>query len=302
MTARKHLFGVGLLLAVVVSVPALAQQPPTSATTYTRCVRTPKTSESDQAHAKYLAGKVDYDEGKYAEAIRQFREAYAKDCEKHDLLVYISFGYEKKAATSASPVADLKEAIRALEAFIQFSPASPDVPTYKTKIETLKTQIEKRSAAPTATAPTTMTTTTSTAPAPSNTTSPPPPGGDKQGHTVYPWLVVGAGAIAVAVGIVVIVTAPALPDGCDRDRGTCSVRPGETKDPPSSSLVERNETAGKAKNQPIYGGVAVGGGVLLVGGGLLWHFLEPTGAKEGKAKFRPQLGPAYGGLALSGSF
>ncbi len=48
-------------------------------------------------------------------------------------------------------------------------------------------------------------------------------------------------------------------------------------------------------------GFIVGGvGIAAVAGGLIWHFLEPTGEKT--AGLVPQLGPGYAGMALSGTF
>ena len=54
------------------------------------------------------------------------------------------------------------------------------------------------------------------------------------------------------------------------------------------------------------GGTAalIAGGVLMAGG-LVWHFLEPTGSvsKSGKLpQVTPTFGRGYGGLSLGGSF
>jgi hypothetical protein len=55
----------------------------------------------------------------------------------------------------------------------------------------------------------------------------------------------------------------------------------------------------------LAGGGLFIGGVVVAGGGLLWHFLEPGSHAEGdssttKASIHPDLGPGYAGL--SGSF
>ena len=39
-----------------------------------------------------------------------------------------------------------------------------------------------------------------------------------------------------------------------------------------------------------------------LGGGLLWHFLEPTGPKEKSARIAPAVGPGFAGLSLTGKF
>lgn len=52
----------------------------------------------------------------------------------------------------------------------------------------------------------------------------------------------------------------------------------------------------------VGGGIFLGG-IGLAGAGLLWHFLEPTGATETKAAtLTPELGPGYAGASVAGRF
>jgi hypothetical protein len=281
MRARKHGLGLGLLLVVATSVPALAQQPTPSSSSKSDYLTCAKEQNSDAAHAKYLSGKVDYDEGKYDSAIQNFRSAYEKDCTKHDLLIIISRAHELNH--------NLPEAIRALEVYIE-KPGATELGVHRAKIGTLKERLaeERKKAAAT--------------PTPTTTTPTPPP---EQGHTIYPWLVVGAGVVTLAVGVVLIATVPALPPGCNPDNQTCDrlKNPDGTFSETNAQYEDRQSDAGRHVNQPRIGtAVAVVGGVAIVGG-LLWHFLEPTGPKESsKTKVQPQLGPGFGGLALTGRF
>ncbi len=87
-------------------------------------------SESDKAHAIYKFGKLKYDEGDYEAAVAQFREAYNRDCKKHELLLILSVAYERKGAKL--------EAARALEAYLERVPTSPDAAAHRQKIEALK--------------------------------------------------------------------------------------------------------------------------------------------------------------------
>jgi hypothetical protein len=282
MRARMHGLGLGLLLVVATSVPALAQQPGGGSTTaskteYPSCNKEVTKADSEAAHRKYLAGKDDYDEGKYASAIASFKAAYEKDCTKHDLLVIISRAHELDH--------NLPEAIRALEVYLERQPTSADAPTHKSKIENMKAKLaeerKKAAAAPT-----------------SSTTPAPPP---DQGHTVYPWIVVGVGVATMAVGVVLIATTPSLPPGCSVETKECNLIGTEKKT--DQSYIDRRDDAGRHVNQPIAGGIVTGIGGALVVGGLLWHFLEPTGPKESaKPKIQPQLGPQFGGLAFTGRF
>jgi hypothetical protein len=273
---RKHVIGLALLLGAATTVPALAQ--PAATQGYPSCTKTVSTNESELAHQKYIAGKQDYDEGNYESALRRFRDAYNLDCTKHDLLIIISAAYERKG--------DKKEALNALETYVARNPSAPDVGTYQAKIDNLKKQIA-------ATPPPAATRTTPPA------STAPGPAAETQDHTPYPWIVAGAGVAAIGIGIAVLVTAPELPTGCNTGDSTCAKTAGETDD----VFKKRQEDAGKHVGQTLGGIVTIAGGGALVVGGLLWHFLEPTGPKESTAaKVRPTIAPGYAGVALGGSF
>jgi hypothetical protein len=102
-------------------------------------------------------------------------------------------------------------------------------------------------------------------------------GGKTEGHTPYPWIMVGAGVVGVVVGAAVLVTAPARPANCNATTLKCT-RGADMSD---ADFRLTQEQAGTADSQPVLGLVLAGGGVALVAGGLLWHFLEPTGEKAG---------------------
>jgi tetratricopeptide (TPR) repeat protein len=289
MRARKLVIGSGLLFAVAAlatSAPALAQQPASTSKIEpfpAACTSVPA-SESERAHKLYEAGKSYYDDATYDAAITQFREAYKKDCSKHELLIIISRAYELKG--------DKPAAIAALETYLERVPNSPDAAQHHNRIENLKKQLAAKPPppAPTVTAP------------PATTAPPPPPPAEVREHTIPPWILVGVGGAAVIVGAVVVATAPSLPAGCDADSGRCAPIAGESPD----DFDKRKNDAGASRDQPKYGIVTMVGGGVLVAGGLLWHFLEPTGAveKAGKAKpsVSPELGPGFAGLSLGGSF
>jgi tetratricopeptide (TPR) repeat protein len=269
-----------LLLLGALSTSALAR--PASAATPPLPVACTSVSpgESDSAHVRYQAGKEYYDEANYDAAITQFREAYKKDCTKHDLLIIISRAYELKGDRAA--------AIEALEEYLKRVPGSRDAPQHRTRVENLRKQVEL---AQVATAP----------PAPASPAiTPPPP--EVREHTVPPWVVAGVGFAGAVTGLVVILTAPSLPTGCNAASGQCTSIPGET----STQYEERRSQAGASQTQPTVGAVVLGvGGAVLVGG-LLWHFLEPTGpvARVGgrPPRLQPQAAPGFAGLSLGGSF
>jgi hypothetical protein len=272
---RKHTIIFGLVLGAATSAPAFAQGTPTG---YPECTKAVSNDDTNAAHQKYIAGKQDYDEGNYESAIRRFRDAYALDCTKHELLVILSAAYERKG--------DKKEAAAALEAFVARVPNAPDVSTYQAKIENLKRQMaasSQQQAGPVKT--------------------------ETQEHTIYPWIVTGVGAVAIIVGIAVYAAAPAIPTTCDSaligSHRTCSPLPGE--EPNSQTLKDREVSAGNAAGEHLGGVITIGAGVAMVAGGLVWHFLEPTGPKEAAprpvtTKLRPLVTPSFAGLSLGGSF
>ena len=121
MRARQLVIGLGLLVATFAAGSALAQaHAQSSSAAYPPPAARPTVpqSESERAHTIYQAGKVHYDDENYDAAIVQFRDAYKRDCSKHDLLIIISRAYELKG--------DKVEALKALETYVERVPNSPD--------------------------------------------------------------------------------------------------------------------------------------------------------------------------------
>lgn len=289
MASKTKLSALALLLGTALAIPAIAQTG--TVTQYAACPDPPpKMSQADQdaAHVVFLAGKVAYDEGDYAKAADSFKDAYRRDCSKVALLNFIARAYEAKG--------DKAEAVNALETYLKRNPKADDAESVRRRIENLKAQI---AAQPTATATTTATATaTSTAPTATGTSTAPPP---ERGHTAGPWVVVGIGGAAMIPGLILTIVGQgnykAATENCARDaKGNLipspNCDPGRVPALQDKALVTR--------------GVGIGllaGGAALVIGGLIWHFLEPTGpVKEGKIRLSPVWQPGYAGLNLSGSF
>ncbi|MBX3222787.1 MAG: hypothetical protein KF795_19900 [Labilithrix sp.] len=129
-----------------------------------------------------------------------------------------------------------------------------------------------------------------------------PPSDDtaKGGHTPYPWIVVGLGAAGVATGAVIALTAPDLPTGCNQGTQTCAPISGESRE----DFSRRQETAGRSDSQPVLGWIVAGAGAAFIAGGLLWHFLEPTGDEKtsSRIRFTPWTTGQSSGAALDARF
>lgn len=268
-------------LAAVFALAALAFPNEASAQEYPACGTKPVTQkDSEAAHAKYLAGKVEYDEYHHAEAVRLFRDAYSRDCTKHELLIIISRSY--------ALLGELPEAIRALETYLERVPGTPDATTYRNQIQAMKDTLAKRAQQAPAEKP------SPAADKPAET-APPPAQVEERHHTVLPWVLVGVGAAAAGSGAVFLAVAPDLPALCDASTSRCD------KVGTPSEIEERETTAAHSKDYPRLGAGLLIGGAVVLGGGLLWHFLEPTGPKP-SASLVPAVGPGYGGVALGGRF
>ena len=136
-------------------------------------------------------------------------------------------------------------------------------------------------------------------PAPSPEPTDKPATGPERHHTVFPWIVVGLGVVTMGAGLAVVLTAPALPAGCSQATKTCTRLPNES----ASDFAKRQEDAGRSESQPLEGLIVGGIGLGVVGAGLLWHFLEPTGPERtGALHFTPWAAPGSAGGSLGASF
>lgn len=131
-------------------------------------------------------------------------------------------------------------------------------------------------------------------PAAASTPAETPPPSASGGHTPYPWIVVGAGAAIAIAGVVVAVTAPDRPPNCSKETRECVPLAGQS----AEDLQHDREIAGRADSQPVLGYGLIGIGAAAIVGGLLWHFLEPTGEKSAAASVTPWSSGRAGGLTF----
>jgi hypothetical protein len=262
---------------------ALASGPPVYPAT---CAEV-KPEAADEARKAFVAGKAKSDESAYDDALVLLVSAYQKDCTRHTFLQVIATVLEKQS--------NYDEAIRALRLYLERqSMTGVERAPIDTKIKNLQTLADKKRKDLAAAA------------ASGQGAAPPPELVILREHTAGPWVVFGAGVLAVGTGIVLHVAAPAFPKRCNSDTAICqpdqSLAEGEARD---NDLRKIQDQATVAAGMSLAGTITlVGGGVLMVGG-LVWHFLEPTGSvsKSGKLpQVTPTFGRGYGGLSLGGSF
>lgn len=300
---------VALLLGVALTsthVVAYADGP----TTYPACPKAPSKSETDGAHYAYLAGRHSFDEGDYATALTYFKDAYRRDCTKHELLPIIARAYELTQNRA--------EALLALETFMKRVPANdPNVDAVKKRIANLKAQSDTKPA-PTAVAapvtppspppaapPPTAPPTAESTPAPSApgstspSPSPSPPDGSRKA-SIAPFFVIGAGVVAAGVGTVVFLGGSSKRDDATNrcpqkdDSGVRTCPPGV-----DSAAVTRDYDA--ATGQMTAGGVVIGVGAALAIGGVVWLVVDRVSSRASTASTRllPLVGNHAGGVALT---
>jgi tetratricopeptide (TPR) repeat protein len=286
-----------ILLGTALAVPALAQPAGAPLSEYPVCPDPPPkltAAQENAAHAAFTLGNDAFQVSDYPKAIELFKDAYKRDCSKQILLDYIARAYEAKGEKG--------EAINALETYLKRNPKADDADQVRTRIENLKAALAAQTA--TATAPTstgtapagTGTATAPTATATSTAPVPPPTGG----HTVAPWIVTGAGGALTVVGVVLLIVGQgkvsASKAGCPNNDPSKCASP-LTAD--GKNRQDLNNSGTTLSNVGLVTGVV---GVAAVGGGLLWHFLEPTDPKPTAARLTPEVSPGYAGLSFAGAF
>jgi len=291
MRAPQTTLALAPLLIIALAIPALAQ-PSAPATNYPACTNKPTPQDSEAAHSAYNLGKRFFDEADYNTAIHNFADAYKLDCTKPELLLNIARANELSG--------NRPEAVHALETYLQrATSATPDEKAQlQRRIDNLKALIVPQ--APTASTPPVAPPPTSTATVPASTATTPPgplppvPPAPERHHTAVPWVVAGVG---VASGVAGIVTYVIGAGDISTAKQTCP----NTTNCKSASAVSQGQTGDTLE---IAGSVMAWGGLAVAAGGVLWHFLEPTGpaADPPKVSITPAVGPGYTGASVVGRF
>jgi len=269
----------------------------------------------------FVAAKHAYDVADYDRAIALYLASYAKDCKRHGILPILSGAYEKAG--------DVELALFVLRAYLERSPAAEDRDATAEKIGNL----EKRRAAKRAPAE------APPAPPPPRESAPAPREVlEEHRHTKPPWVLVGAGGVALLVSAIVIPVGLASNDGvhatdpngnplfegnepviqrCATFGGECRayVAGEPTNDPryavPDRAARERTHAATQAalasRDTTIAGLVIGGAGAFALAVGLVWHYSEPTGTfarrtASALTTLRPLLGPGLVGGGVGATF
>lgn len=272
------------LLSVVAAIPALAQ---TAAprSSYPACAAQPSPADVETAKKAFELGLKNFNEADYEHAVFYFKDAYRNDCTAHKILTSIGKAHEYKG--------DRAEAIVAYETYLERVPNAPDADVMRKRIANLKATLPPTPAStmPASTTPTTTATASETAPTASSAPPPSTSSASEGGHTIAPWIVTGVGAAALITGGALVIV------------GNGKVSDAEGKCPARQGCAQDVTDSGNSGRSLMSIGWIVGGvGVAAVAGGLIWHFVEPTGPETKKAVFTPLVLPGFAGASVGGRF
>jgi hypothetical protein len=283
------------------------------------CNRTATPEDVELAKQAHQAARQFFERGEYARAVQYWRDVWNLDCNAVGTLLNIANAYER--------LADLQNAIFALEAYAQRKPGADDIEKIKRRIENLKSRLASM---PKATASATGPVPTSTASVVTTVTPPTPP--PVKPYGVAPWITVGVGGAAIIAGAIL------LPLGITNVSDSQRQPPTNTKDLTGTregcyEVVENNPIkatsdpgsgkwgcfdsvsygmATRGQTQALVGKIALGVGGAAVAGGIVWELLfnkpvpadaaKPDANTTGRIHFAPAFGGGLTGAFLHGSF
>jgi hypothetical protein len=292
------------LIGIAAAVPAFAQpnaSEPASVTQYAVCAGKPTQADTEAAHGAYMAGKGSFDEADYTTAINYFKDAYRRDCTKNELLIIIARAFELQG--------NRREAVHALETYLERVPTAQDAEVQRRHIANLKRELTEQpvatasaSASATPIAPASAPPVPSASPSSAESASaasgspanPTPP--SRPGHSIAPWVLVAVGGAAAISGGILFGVGSGQVSSAESVCGSSHQCPAGSSAIGQGNSGRSNETAGV-----VIGSV----GLPVLVGGLIWHFVERTGTeqpKTGRAVVTPQVGPGYAGVGLGGQF
>ncbi|MBI2388921.1 MAG: tetratricopeptide repeat protein [Deltaproteobacteria bacterium] len=260
----------------------------------------PSKADDEEAQTLFKLAVKAEDTSNYTDAIKYYKDAYKRACNRPLLLKNLGRAYEKDAQYAAAV-----EAYKLYRA--RGKPTGDELDQLDQKIANLSKKVpgEPTSPAGTDTAPTTTATGTGTAvttataePTATATAAPTTTAAPGGGPGIAPWIVVGAGGALLVVGGIVGLgankTVSEKQDAFNNAGCNTSVRNRDL----CLSLKDDGEAAASTRT---VGWVVAGVGAAAVVGGLVWYF---TGQKKAEHKTGLQItpGPTFAGLGIAGAF
>jgi hypothetical protein len=273
--------------ASLIAGMALAQDPQNPFVV--ECNRTATPEDVETARNTHFGAKRLYEQADYADAVDLWRKVLKFDCSAIGTLLNLANAYER--------LGDRQNAVWALDAYILRAPEGTDVSKLQVRVENLKkalVQAQPPASASASAAP--PPSASVVAPLPSATTAPPL----VKPYGVAPWVTVGAGAVAMVAGGILI------PVG----RGMITSNNCTGGEESGQWQCTDLNAANQGQTMAIAGDIALGIGAATVVGGLVWEFVanKPAAAKTDqpttgrRVHVSPSVGPGMTGATIHGTF
>ena len=246
---------------------------------YAPCTQQASDPDVSGAKAAFQAGTVSFNEADYPRAILYWEDAFRRDCTANIILFNLARAYELNGQK--------RQALLALETFLEREPNSSEKPQILRRIEVLKTAIAaepppQSSAAPSSSAP------------PPATTPPvePAPASKTGGKPVFPLIIAGVGGAMFIVGSLAYLSASSkvneFASHCDD--------PENRRGCPDNEL----DDAEKARKDQKAAGVVTLVSLPIIAGGVIWYAVAPRSTAS--TRVVPTVGKNVLGLSVDGTF
>ena len=247
---------------------------------YPACTMTTSDPEATGAKAAFAAGEASFKESDYPRAILYWEDAFRRDCTATGLLLNLARVYELNSQK--------RQAVNALETYLQREPNTGEKAQITRRIDALKKSLEAEPA-PTATAAP-----SASAPPPESTAQPieqPPPPKSK-GKTVVPLVIAGVGGALFIVGGFSYLGASSdvkeYASHCDNPTERTGCPEGEIG--PAEDARKRQQTAG----------IVTLVSIPIIAGGVIWYAVTPKSTAS--TKVIPAVSQNFLGLSVDGKF
>jgi tetratricopeptide (TPR) repeat protein len=274
-----RLFSKSLTIAFFLSLGVVAQAEEVKP--YPPCAMQASDPDANGAKAAFQAGTISFNEADYTRAILYWEDAFRRDCTATVILFNLARAYELNGQK--------RQALVALETFLEREPNSNEKPQIVRRIEVLKKAIESEpppaaSAAPSASAP------------PPQASSQPnelPPPVRVKSRPIFPLIVAGVGgAVFIGGGLAYAGASSEVNEfasHCDD--------PEKREGCPDDEVPKAEDAR---KRQKASGIVTLVGLPIMVGG-LIWYFASPP-QSSASTHVTPTVGQNFLGLSVDGKF
>jgi hypothetical protein len=248
---------------------------------YPPCAQQTSDPVASGAKAAFQAGEASFNEADYPRAILYWEDAFRRDCTATGMLLNLARAYELNSQK--------RQAVVALETFLEREPNSTERPQITRRIEALKKGLESEPAPAASAAP------SSTTPTPQPTTQPieqSPPNVKTGGKPVFPLVVAGiGGALFIVGGLAYLGASSEVKDfesHCDdpANRQGCP----DSEIPKAEDARKRQQTAG----------IITAISLPIIAGGVIWYAVAPRSTAS--TKVTPSVGQNFLGLSVDGKF